>query len=307
MSSRSSSLTNPAEPPLYILGVVINVLIVGAILSSYWWMEEMPTQVRGGTRGQVIQYAMYGLLLLIPGIVIGRQIQRASILGQAVQLSREQFPDIYAVMDTYARRLRLRRRPEIYLANGNGTLNAFATSSVGRDYVVISNELFANLYNNNRQGLAFIIGHELGHIRRNHTKIWYQFSILFFSVLPILSYCLSRAREYTSDRHGAWLAPDGIEGLVMLASGRYVYQQVNLAEILNQERQFRGIWAALASMLQSHPLTIRRIKTLVDLGLLSPNRQFDAASDSEPNGKTNVVMSQVRAIHDDDTRLEPRD
>jgi hypothetical protein len=42
--------------------------------------------------------------------------------------------------------------------------------------------------------------------------------------------------------------------------------------VLNQERQVRGLWAALATTFQSHPLTIRRIKKLVELGLLSPDR-----------------------------------
>jgi Zn-dependent protease with chaperone function len=156
--------------------------------------------------------------LLVPAIVIGRQVQRSGVIGAAVQLSPEQFPDIYALKDDHASRLGMSRNPEIYLANGNGALNAFASSSVGQDYVVISNELFANLYNNNREGLSFIIGHELGHIKQHHTKIWYQLSILFFGIIPILSYFLSRAREYTSDRHGAWLAPNGADGLVMLAS-----------------------------------------------------------------------------------------
>lgn len=53
----------------------------------------------------------------------------------------------------------LRRRPEIYLTNGNGALNAFAAQATGYDYVVLSNELFANLYNNNSAGLRFILGH----------------------------------------------------------------------------------------------------------------------------------------------------
>jgi Zn-dependent protease with chaperone function len=273
MSTTTRSLTNSAEMPLYILGVVVNAVIVIAIVTNFLWFDQLPHQISDGTTGDAVQYAMYSLLLMFPAIVIGRQAQRAGVLGRAVQLSAEQFPDIYAVKDDYARRLGLRRNPEIYLVNGNGALNAFASSSVGRDYIVISNELFANLYDNNRDGLSFIIGHELGHIKRNHTKIWYQISILFFSVLPVISYCLSRAREYTSDRHGAWLAPDGVDGLVMLACGRYAYQYANVNEVLNQERQFRGVWAELVTIFQSHPLTIRRIKTLVELELLNPDRR----------------------------------
>jgi Zn-dependent protease with chaperone function len=294
MSTTTRSLTNSAEMPLYVLGVVFNAAIVIVLVTNYWWLDQLPNELSDGVTGEAIQYAMYALLLMIPAIVIGRQVQRAGILGRAVQLSPEQFPDIYAVKDDYARRLGLRRNPEIYLMNGNGALNAFASSSVGRDYVVISNELFANLYNDNREGLAFIIGHELGHIKRNHTKIWYQLSILFFSILPVVSYCLSRAREYTSDRHGAWLSPDGVDGLVVLACGRYAYQHANVSEVLNQEQQFRGVWAALATIFQSHPLTIRRIKKLVELELLSPERRPVVAASGPVIQQTSQIVSGAR-------------
>ncbi|HEX5166601.1 MAG TPA: M48 family metallopeptidase [Thermomicrobiales bacterium] len=297
MASTSPSLGNPAEMPLYILGVVVNVVIVAAIVTNYWWLEDLPGAISDGVTSDAIQYAMYALLLLIPAIVIGRQVQRASVLGQAVQLSPDQFPDIYAVKDDYARRLGLRRDPEIYLVNGNGTLNAFASSSVGRDYVVISNELFANLYDNNREGLAFIIGHELGHIKRNHTKIWYQLSILFFSMLPVISYCLSRAREYTSDRHGAWLSPNGVDGLVLLSCGRYAYHYANVSEVLHQEQQVRGVWVELVTIFRSHPLTIRRIRKLIDLGLMSPDRPSPVPAASPVTSAANTVPVRRYPVH----------
>ena len=60
-----------------------------------------------------------------------------------MQLSQRQFPDLYRTAEDFAHQLGLRRRPEIFLANGNGALNAFAAQATGYDYVVLSNELFA--------------------------------------------------------------------------------------------------------------------------------------------------------------------
>ncbi|MDQ4117209.1 MAG: hypothetical protein M3235_09640 [Actinomycetota bacterium] len=60
-----------------------------------------------------------------------------------------QFAEPYETAETFAGALGLRRRPELFLANGNGALNAFAAQATGHDYVVLSNELFANLYQNN--------------------------------------------------------------------------------------------------------------------------------------------------------------
>ena len=99
--------------------------------------------------------------------------------------------------------LGLRRRPEIFLANGNGALNAFAAQVTGYDYVVLSNELFFNLHNRNRDGLGFILGHELGHIRLHHVSLWYQLAVAYSQVIPLLGPTLSRLRGYSCDRHGA--------------------------------------------------------------------------------------------------------
>src|SRR5205823_12469961 len=118
--------------------------------------------------------------------------------------------------------------PNLFLANGNGTLNAFAAQATGHDYVVLSNELFVNLYNGNQDGLRFILGHELGHIRLHHVSLWYQISVAYSQVIPLLGPALSRLREYSCDRHGAYLSPLGAAGLVLLASGRYTEDEVGV-------------------------------------------------------------------------------
>ena len=95
---------------------------------------------------EAIRVAFVALLLLVPGLVVYRQLTRAGTRGSAVRLSRRQFSDIYAVKEDFARRLALRREPEIYLMSGNGTLNAFAASTFGYDFVVIHSELFSDTY-----------------------------------------------------------------------------------------------------------------------------------------------------------------
>jgi Zn-dependent protease with chaperone function len=228
----------------------------------------VPESVRESGWGVAIRSAFIGLLLLIPGLVIVRETQRASVRGSAVELSARQFPDLHATADEFARKLGLRRRPVIYLANGNGTLNAFAAQATGHDYVVLANELFANLYNNNREGLRFILGHELGHIRLHHVSLWYQLSVAYSQRIPLLGPALSRLREYSCDRHGAYLCPTGANGLIVLTAGRYVENDVDVAELLQQGRRLHGFWTGLAQLPMSHPFTVRRLEHLFRLGLL---------------------------------------
>jgi Zn-dependent protease with chaperone function len=265
----SIQLRNPYEIPLYIFSVLVNLLIIsfiliGALLLGY--LNVLAGEPLSGPAVDAIRVAFLALLLLVPGLVVYRQLTRAGTRGSAVRLSPRQFPDIYAVKDDFARRLNLRRDPEIYVMSGNGALNAFAASTFGYDFVVIHSELFSNTYEKNKDALAFIIGHELGHLRLGHTRLWYQLSTAYVDRVPLLRGFLSRARELSCDRHGAYLAPQGEEGLVLLAAGRYVYKQVDVEQLLEQAQRFRGFWPTVAQLPQSHPFTVRRIRVLHDAG-----------------------------------------
>src|SRR5829696_10565444 len=261
-------LRDPREVPLYVFSVLVNLLIValilvGALLLGFF--NALAGEPLSGPAVDTIRVAFVALLLLVPGLVVYRQLTRAGIRGSAVRLSQRQFPDIRAVKEDFARRLALRREPEIYLMSGNGVLNAFAASTFGYDFVVIHSELFSNTYEKNKDALAFI-GHELGHLRLRHTRLWYQLSTAYVDRVPLLGKFLSRAREFSCDRHGAYLASQGEEGLVLLATGRYVYKEVDIEELLEQARGFRGFWPAVAQLPQSHPFTVRRLKVLHDAG-----------------------------------------
>src|SRR5215211_3396542 len=278
-------LRNPLEIPLYIFSVLVNLLIIafivaGALLLGF--LNALAGEPLSGPAVDTIRVAFVALLLLVPGLVVYRQLTRAGIRGSAVRLSQRQFPDIRAVKEDFARRLALRREPEIYLMSGNGVLNAFAASTFGYDFVVIHSELFSNTYEKNKDALAFIVGHELGHLRLGHTRLWYQLSTAYVDRVPLLAGFLSRAREFSCDRHGAYLAPQGEEGLVLLTAGRYVYKQVDVGELLEQAQRFQGFWPVVAQLPQSHPFTVRRVKVLYDAGF------FEA---SEENAATGGVVT----------------
>ena len=275
----SIQLRNPFEIPLYVLSVLVNLLIIGFILIGallLGYLNALAGEPLSGPVVDTIRVAFLALLLLVPGLVVYRQLTRAGTRGSAVRLSPRQFPDIYAVKDGFARRLNLRREPEIYLMSGNGTLNAFAASTFGYDFVVIHSELFSNTYEKNKDALAFIVGHELGHLRLGHTRLWYQLSTAYVDRVPLLKGFLSRAREFSCDRHGAYLAPRGEEGLMLLAAGRYVYKEVDVGELLEQAQRFRGFWPVVAQLPQSHPFTVRRLKVLHDAGFFEASEENPA-------------------------------
>jgi Zn-dependent protease with chaperone function len=254
---KSIQLRNPYEIPLYVFSVLINLLIIafiliGALLLGY--LNALAGEPLSGPVVDTIRVAFVALLLLVPGLVVYRQLTRAGTRGSAVRLSRRQFPDIYAVKEDFTRRLDLRREPEIYLMSANGVLNAFAAPTFGYDFVVIHSELFSNTYEKNKEALAFIIGHELGHLQLGHTRLWYQLSTAYVDRIPLLGGFLSRAREFSCDRHGAYLAPQGEQGLVLLAAGRYVYKEVDVEELWSRRGGSGGSGQSLPSF-PSHILS----------------------------------------------------
>jgi Zn-dependent protease with chaperone function len=263
----ASRLRHPAELPFFIFMAVLNVLIIGFILQAALMLPVLPERLQDTGWATAVRSALLGLLLLIPALIVVRETQRASVRGTAVELSPRQYPELYQAADAFAHRLGLRRRPQIYLSNGNGALNAFAAQATGHDYVVLSNELFANLYHNNRDGLRFILGHELGHIRLHHVSLWYQLAVAYSERIPLLGPALSRLREYSCDRHGAHLAPLGMTGLVLLASGRHTEHVVDVHELVRQGRSLRGFWVGISTLPRSHPFTVRRLEVLYRLGL----------------------------------------
>jgi hypothetical protein len=132
-------LRHPAEIPFFIFMVVLNVLIIVAILDAAIALPFLPERIQNSGWGVAIRSAFIALLLLVPVLIVIRETQRASVRGTAVQLSPRQYGHIYQTADDFAHRLGLRRRPQIYLSNGNGALNAFAAQATGHDYVVLSN------------------------------------------------------------------------------------------------------------------------------------------------------------------------
>jgi hypothetical protein len=125
----SRQLRHPAELPFFIFMVVLNVIIVVAILRAAVVLPFVPEPLKTGGWATAIRSALLALLSLVPGLILVRETQRAAVRGTTVALSPTQFPELYETAQDFAVELGLRRRPDIFLTNGNGALNAFAAQA----------------------------------------------------------------------------------------------------------------------------------------------------------------------------------
>jgi Zn-dependent protease with chaperone function len=204
-------------------------------------------------------YAVLVIVLLFIrfGVLIGY------LKGNAVKLSTHQFPEIYQAVVKQSEALGLKSVPSVFILQSGGILNAFAARFLGRNYIVLFSEIVEAALEQDKTILEFIIGHELGHIRRNHMLksllLWPSY------LVPFLGAAYSRACEYTCDHIGFTLCPSGVKsGLLLLASGKTIYKSVNVKAFLSQDHTEDGFWKWFAEQVSSHPNLTKRLALYAD-------------------------------------------
>jgi Zn-dependent protease with chaperone function len=166
-------------------------------------------------------------------------------------VTEEQFPEICTMVQDFSRQLNM-PPPEAYIVCEDGILNAYARRFHQRDYIMISSDVAEIAYDKGPQELAFVVAHELGHVKRGHCKwAWLHIPASF---IPFYGHAYSRACEYTCDRIAQALVPDGaLYGLVSLAAGTELYKQ--------SEREW-GFWTWFAEIQSTHPNLMNRIRAI---------------------------------------------
>ena len=229
----------PSERPLFIVAIVAALII---------WLVLLVTVVGLVYVGMVVLFVALMRLMLV-----------GQLRGSAVRLGPNQFPELYATVDTLARRMGM-LTPEVYLMQADGSLNAFATKFLKSNFVVLFADLLAAC-GDNTAARDMIIAHELGHIKCGHVR--WPYLLLPAGFVPFLAPALSRAREYTCDRYGLAGAGDkdgAALGLTILASGGRYASQVNRAELVRlRETVSRSALMTLVEWFGTHPPLSKRI------------------------------------------------
>ncbi|MBK7355662.1 M48 family metalloprotease [Propionivibrio sp.] len=196
----------------------------------------------------------------------------AHIKGNGVELSESQFPDLHAQFKACCERLQIAARPQAYVLNGNGGLNAFATKFLGTQYVVLMSDV-VDAMDQHADGVRFYIGHELGHLRMKHLSghllrwpaLW----------LPLLGAAYSRARESTCDRHGLACSssPEGAaRALSALSAGAARWKNLDVSAYLGQASHSSGFWMSFHELTAGYPWLTKRAARVMDTRAPMPRR-----------------------------------
>jgi Zn-dependent protease with chaperone function len=263
------SLVHPKETIYFTICVVVAIALYFVLVRLVLLGPPIGDTVLTYTVMIVVGY------FVLHGIMIGR------IRGNGVRVSERQFPELMKMAEAHARRLGMADTPEMFVLQSGGMLNAFADRFLGRNFVILYSDVLALATQKGEKAVSFVVGHELGHVRRRHmTRRALLYPAMIF---PFLGSAYSRACEYTCDRVGNALEPDGsIDGLLVLAAGRDLYTQVDAAEYANQRSTERGFFVKFAEIVSTHPHLTKRVAVLgasrprqgVALGTGAPSPQL---------------------------------
>lgn len=198
---------------------------------------------------------------------ITEQFFKANLLGNSVRVSKEQYPEIFEIIEKQSKILNLKNVPEVFIVNSQGVVNALAIKILKNKYVLLFSELVdLMLAHNSMKEISAIIGHELGHHAAGHLAWWKQFLLKPAMFLPFFGPAYSRACELTADRIGMFLCGDkdaACRALIALACGsKYLSPKTNLKAFEEQEKIMPSFFAFLHDLFSTHPRITKRVIAL---------------------------------------------
>ena len=216
--------------------------------------------------------ALVGLALGFLLYLFAQSALIAHLKGNGVELTATQFPDLHAQFVACCERLEIAQRPQAYILNGNGGLNAFATKFLGTQYVVLMSDV-VDAMAAHPDGVRFYIGHELGHLRMKHLNgHLLRWPVLW---LPLLGAAYSRARESTCDRHALACSdtPDNaVRALAALSAGSERWKQLDVPAYVAQAGQAGGFWMSFHELTAGYPWLTKRAARVMDPKAPEPGR-----------------------------------
>lgn len=196
-----------------------------------------------------------------------------SAITNAVEVTPVQFPEVYTIYHDLAQQMGFRpdaagkgitRLPRLYIKNGNGVMNAYASKcQVSRGYVVIHSDLVDVGYTyQDWEFVRFVLAHELGHIKCGHVDLWRSMIRPVTTALRLQASVI-RAQEYTADRVALYYVPAGGKGMIHLYCGKHLGHRVNMDEYFASVHAHKdGFWIKVANFLSDHAVGFRRMAAL---------------------------------------------
>jgi Zn-dependent protease with chaperone function len=203
--------------------------------------------------------------------------------GSNIRVTKQNYPQLYAILEEAAEILDLKELPDFYLQWGYN-INGF-TTGVDKPLLVLNSGVI-DLCDHDE--LLFIIGHEIGHIKSNH-MLYHMMSQIIDSIINVipgggivaapLQYALqywSRMSEFTADRAGLLCCQSksaAVRAFMKMAGMPLTqFDKMNYNAFIDQAREFKQldystmnkIFKFISIADSSHPWTVMRAAELLN-------------------------------------------
>lgn len=253
----------------------------------------------------VLIFASMGKVLLILGVILASvwsvvQVMKAALIGGAVRVSLDNFPEIYEILLEVKRRLNYEKSVEIYVIE-DGSVNALLYKFFQTKFIVLNSAMVAGMSLPQCRGqLVWIIGRFIGALKAKHLR-FDLLSIVVNSVeqikvfnLLILPY--ERATQYSGDQIGLALSNDlsgSIEAFDKLLIGKDLAKEVRLKGLLTQAHELQSsVFGWVSRILSSHPHMTDRYLNLIAFAKYKYPNEFQKYIEKHDN----ITLSELEAV-----------
>jgi Zn-dependent protease with chaperone function len=219
--------------------------------------------------GVVLTGVTFGLFLLVAVLGLSAYlVHKHHTRAHCMRIGENQMPLVHRLSMTAANRLNL---PSIdVFVRQSPDFQAF-TTGVGRQaWIVLHSSLIEAL---SPAELLYVIGHEMGHIKRRH--VFWQTLVnpvggptvpLLAPLLQVVFSSWSRAAEFAADRAGLIASRDleaACGALIKITVGLEAAKGLTHDAFLESFRGQHEAIAAASELMDSHPLMARRVEALL--------------------------------------------
>lgn len=195
------------------------------------------------------------------------------LLGEAVKVSPRNYPHIYRISKDAVSTLQLKNPPAVFVVQ-DPLFIAYTVGVKEKYQIILSSGIVENF---TRKEIAFVIGHEIGHIVFDHILFHsiMTFYTLFASSIPVINYILfpsflpllawSRNSEISADRVGLLICRDlkaSLNAMMKLSGGKEILKHVSTEEYMKQLELLKSSPGRFLEFFSTHPFLPKRGKAL---------------------------------------------
>jgi hypothetical protein len=276
-------LRHPSEQSALLACICANIAVIAlavfVVFAGTEWLHAHPLVHHEVDAFRVVAIAA---ILMFPAALVGRHVSIDEAHANGILISEKQFPELHAELLRACEKLGLEQIPELYVGHvPEGLVKVHSTLYPRRHSILIESDwIFDKHWKYGMDWISFTVAGAVGAIRLGHTKWWVEMLTAYAKRIPGLRTPLMMAWTFSRDRCAAHVVPEGVRGLIIVATGKDMIWEVDIAEIMKQHVP-TGIWAWLAAVHRKAPHVLTRMRALYQDGFFDYERDLARAARRE--------------------------